>query len=121
MADLAIAAKPRGRLRFAFLLNLTLLGLLLLMWLVLSVTTDSFMTTNNIVNLLRQASLWAVIAIGQTFVIITGGIDLSVGAVVGLSSTVVALLLKADFPIWAAVGLTLALGPSSAPSTPSAS
>ena len=83
MSDLAIAAKPRGRLRFAFLLNLTLLGLLLLMWLVLSVTTDSFMTTNNIVNLLRQASLWAVIAIGQTFVIITGGIDLSVGAVVG--------------------------------------
>ena len=52
---MAVAAKPRGRLRFAFLLNLTLLGLLLLMWLVLSVTTDSFMTTNNIVNLLRQA------------------------------------------------------------------
>ena len=57
MADLAIAAKPRGRLRFAFLLNLTLLGLLLLLWLVLSVTTDSFMTANNIVNLLRQGSL----------------------------------------------------------------
>ena len=60
------------------------------MWCALSVTTDSFMTANNIVNLLRQASLWAIIAIGQTFVIITGGIDLSVGAVVGLSSTVVA-------------------------------
>jgi ribose transport system permease protein len=111
MADIALTSKPKARVRFAFLLNLTLLGLLLLMWALLSATTDSFMTANNIVNLLRQASLWAIIAIGQTFVIITGGIDLSVGAVVGLSSTVVALLLKADVPIWASVVLTLALGP----------
>src|SRR5215213_1194736 len=111
MAEAAIPTPVRPKIRFGFLLSLSLLGLLLLMWFALSVSTDSFFTANNFENLLRQASLWAVIAIGQTFVIITGGIDLSVGAVVGLSSTVVALLLKADFPIWAAVGLTLALGP----------
>ncbi|HLM41149.1 MAG TPA: ABC transporter permease [Microvirga sp.] len=98
------------RVRFGFLLSLSLLGLLLLMWIALSVSTDSFFTANNFENLLRQASLWAIIAVGQTFVIITGGIDLSVGAVVGLSSTIVAMLLKAGVPIWLSIGLTLMSG-----------
>jgi len=43
---------------------------------------------------MRQASLWAIIAVGQTFVIITVGIDLSVGAVVGFSGVVVAMAMK---------------------------
>ena len=105
-------AQPVGgfRVRFGFLLSLSLLGLLLLMWIALALSTDSFFTANNFENLLRQASLWAIIAIGQTFVIITGGIDLSVGAVVGLSSTIVAMLLKAGVPIWLSVGLTLLSG-----------
>jgi ribose transport system permease protein len=110
MAGSVQVATVRPRMRFGFLLNLTLLGLLLLMWAVLAATTQSFATLFNIVNLLRQASLWAIIALGQTFVIITAGIDLSVGAVVGIASTVVALLLKAGVPIWASVAATLAMG-----------
>ena len=108
----AVAARSPSRppLRFGFLLNLTLLGLLLAMWFLLSVSTNSFFTFNNVVNLLRQASLWAIIAVGQTFVIITAGIDLSVGAVVGLASVVVALLLKSGVPIPAAIALTLLMG-----------
>ena len=107
----AVVQPVRGlRVRFGFLLSLSLLGLLLLMWIALAVSTDSFFTANNFENLLRQASLWAIIAIGQTFVIITGGIDLSVGAVVGLSSTIVAMLLKAGVPIWLSIGLTLLSG-----------
>jgi ribose transport system permease protein len=47
MADIALTSKPKARVRFAFLLNLTLLGLLLLMWALLSATTNSFMTANN--------------------------------------------------------------------------
>jgi ribose transport system permease protein len=97
-------------MRFGLLLNLTLLFLLLLMWLLLSLSTDSFMTMGNLSNLMRQASLLAIIAIGQTFVIITAGIDLSVGAVVGLSSVLVAMLMVNDVPIWAAVLLTLLCG-----------
>ena len=92
------------------LLNLTLLGLLLLLWAVLSFTTDSFATHGNFINLMRQASLWTIIAIGETFVIITAGIDLSVGAVVGLSSTLVAMLLTAHVSILASCLLTLLLG-----------
>lgn len=108
-ADIAPAAGRRGA-RFGFLLNLTLLGLLVLMWTALSLSTDSFLTEDNIANLLRQASLWAIIAIGQTFVVITAGIDLSVGAVVGLTSVVVAVLLKAGVPIALAVLLTVLCG-----------
>ncbi|MEO1102980.1 MAG: ABC transporter permease [Pseudomonadota bacterium] len=95
---------------FGFLLSLTLVGLLILMWAALAMTTDSFLTPNNIDNLMRQASLIAIIAIGQTFVIITAGIDLSVGAVVGLTSVVVALLLKSEVPILLAVPLTVMVG-----------
>ena len=92
------------------LLNLTLLGLLLVLWAILSVTTDSFATHGNFTNLMRQASLWTIIAIGETFVIITAGIDLAVGAVVGLSSTVVALLLTSHVSIPVACLITLAGG-----------
>lgn len=59
---------------------------------------------------MRQFSLLAIIAIGQTFVIITAGIDLSVGAVVGLSSVIVSLLLVAGVPVPVAVLLTLLAG-----------
>jgi ribose transport system permease protein len=110
MAEAVVQPVGGMRVRFGFLLSLSLLGLLLLMWIALAVSTDSFFTANNFENLLRQASLWAIIAVGQTFVIITGGIDLSVGAVVGLSSTIVAMLLKAGVPIWLSIGLTLMSG-----------
>ena len=106
----AAVAKSGARGRFAFLLSLTLLGLLLLLWLILGVSTDSFATYGNFVNLMRQASLWTIIAIGQTFVIITAGIDLSVGAVVGLGSTVVAMLMVAGVPISLACLATLVMG-----------
>ena len=110
-APAATGRGPAGhRLQFGFLLNLTLLGLLLLLWLLLTVSTDSFATLGNFTNLLRQASLWSIIAIGQTFVIITAGIDLSVGATVGLTSTVVALMLAAGWPIPLAVVATLLVG-----------
>ncbi|SNB78238.1 monosaccharide ABC transporter membrane protein, CUT2 family [Arboricoccus pini] len=106
----ATGALAGRKLKFGFLLNLTLLGLLVLLWVILGFATENFATYTNITNLLRQASLWAIIAIGQTFVIITAGIDLSVGAVVGLASTVVALLLVQGWPIWAACLVTLLMG-----------
>ena len=107
---LAAARSGARARRFGFLLSLTLLGLLLLLWLVLAVSTRSFATYGNFTNLMRQASLWIIIAIGQTFVIITAGIDLSVGAVVGLASTVVALLLVAHVPIALACLVTILMG-----------
>ena len=112
MSDTTITAAPPRRAGAGInaLLSLTLLGLLLLMWLVLAFSTRTFFTPNNLINLMRQASLWAIIAIGQTFVIITGGIDLSVGAVVGFSGVTLALLVQAGWPLWIALIATLAVG-----------
>lgn len=109
MSTEAIPAEKTKR-NFNALFGLTLLGLLLLMWIVLALATPSFATALNITNLLRQGSLIAILAVGQTFVIITGGIDLSVGAVVGFTTVVVALLINAGWPIWAAVLITLLVG-----------
>jgi ribose transport system permease protein len=100
--------KPKRNYNVLF--GLTLLALLVLLWILLSVATTSFATGNNIANLLRQGSMIAIMAVGQTFVIITGGIDLSVGAVVGFATVVVAMMINAGFPIWVAILVTLLVG-----------
>src|SRR6201986_3562562 len=113
--DVQIAAEvqltaTRNRARIGTLLSLTLVALLGLMWLVLSFSTQSFATPNNIQNLLRQGAMTAILAIGETFVIITAGIDLAVGAIVGFTSVIIAILLTNGFPIWASIGITLLIG-----------
>jgi ribose transport system permease protein len=92
------------------LFGLTLIGLLVGLWVALGLATTSFWTPLNISNLLRQGSMTAILALGETFVIITAGIDLSVGAIVGFAGVIVALLLQAGFPVWAAILVTLAFG-----------
>lgn len=69
-----------------------LVGLLLLC-IVLTFLSDSFFTLDNWLNILRQVSINALIAFGMTFVILTGGIDLSVGSVLALSSAFAAGLM----------------------------
>ncbi len=108
-------APPRNLLaaissRFGSLRSFTLLGLLLAMWIGLAISTSTFLTPTNFVNLARQASLWSIIAMGQTFVLITAGIDLSVGAVIGFSGIVIAMLMHAGVPIPLAIVLTLLVG-----------
>lgn len=67
--------------------NLGLIVALLLIVLVGAITAaDTFLNINNMMVILRQASIIGVISIGMTFVIISGGIDLSVGSVMGLAS-----------------------------------
>ncbi|MBV8174190.1 MAG: ABC transporter permease [Verrucomicrobia bacterium] len=110
MSEAVQLAATKRRARIGTLLSLTLVALLALMWLALAFSTTSFWTFNNITNLLRQGAMIAILAIGETFVIITAGIDLSVGAVVGFASVIVALLLTNGFPIWVAIIITLAIG-----------
>ena len=61
----------------------------------LSFATEAFFTANNILNVLRQASLLFFLASGLTLVILTGGLDLSVGANIGLSACFAATVIKA--------------------------
>ena len=106
----AETAISRGA-RMGGLLSLTLFALLILMWVVLSFTTyGRFWTPINIYNLLRQGALVAILAVGETFVIITAGIDLSVGAIAGFSTVIIAWLLTHNVPIGISIFLTLVLG-----------
>jgi len=61
---------------------------------VLSFASEAFLTTNNLLNVLRQASLLFFMASGLTLVILTANIDLSIGATVGLSACVAATIIK---------------------------
>jgi ribose transport system permease protein len=98
--------KPRISIPFGF----TLVLLLAVLWLALSLTTNTFMTERNLSNLSRQGAMIAILALGETFVIITAGIDLSVGAVAGFITVIVAWLLTHGFAIWASVLISLAFG-----------
>ena len=114
MTNKTVTGAPRASARLNVLLGLTLLVLLLFMWLALSIETTTFWTSNNIANLLRQGAMIAILAIGETFVIITGGIDLSVGAVAGFVSMMVAWLLTHDLgfasSIAGAIAISLTIG-----------
>ena len=72
--------------------------------------SDSFLSVGNINNILRQVSINALIAVGMTFVILTGGIDLSVGAVMALSGTVAAGLMAGGLSGALALPLCLLIG-----------
>lgn len=103
-------AAPPPRRKVNILFGLTLIGLLAFLWIVLGFVTASFWTPLNISNLLRQGAMTAILALGQTFVIITAGIDLSVGAIVGFCTVILAWLLQAGVPVWASILITLLIG-----------
>ncbi|WP_183030235.1 MULTISPECIES: ribose ABC transporter permease [Clostridia] len=86
-----------------------LLGLLLIA-IVLGMMSDSFFTLNNILNLLRQVSVNALIAFGMTFVILTAGIDLSVGSTLALGSALTAGLLAGGMDPFLAICIGLLIG-----------
>ena len=87
----------------------TLAGLLLLC-LILWAATPHFLTVSNLLNVLEQTAINAVIAVGMTFVIISGGIDLSVGSVLAISGIALARLMEAGVPAPAAIAISLAAG-----------
>lgn len=83
-----------------------LIGLVIL-GVVLSVLTDNFLTRDNLMNITRQVAVNAILATGMTIVIISAGIDLSVGSILALSGCAMALSMKsgASIPVGVAVGL----------------
>lgn len=76
-----------------------LLFVLVLMFLVMTIVSNVFLTTNNIINVLRQISINGVLAVGLTFVILTGGIDLSVGSLVAVTSVIAGNLLEKEMNV----------------------
>lgn len=86
-----------------------LLGLLLII-IIISFMSPSFLTATNIFNVLRQVSISALIAFGMTFVILTGGIDLSVGSTLALTGAISAGLLAGGMDPFLAMLIGLLLG-----------
>lgn len=79
-----------------------------------AIADDAFLTWGNNVNLMQRIAPLILVAIGQTFVLISGGIDLSVGSIIGLSNVVAATLPYSDVPLnyglWLVVPLLVASG-----------
>ena len=87
-----------------------LIGFCLLLGLFLSLRTGIFFTGRNLINILEANSFKLLLAIGMTFVIASGGIDLSVGSILSLSAIFTALCMKQNIPVWLAILVGLLSG-----------
>ncbi len=90
-------------------LELRMLGLTFAIAAVLSVLSPYFLTETNIFNILDQSVVIGIVSVGMTFVILTGGIDLSVGSVAGMTGVILGLALQ-HMPIYAAIPLAVLSG-----------
>jgi len=108
-----IETLPDARRHGSFHLSpeLGALSALLIIGLILTFANKYFLTASNMINLSRQVSIMAIVAVGMTMVIISGGIDLSVGSIVSVSGVVVAgLIYNNHVPSVIAVPIVLCLG-----------
>jgi len=87
----------------------TLFGLIILGF-ILSILSPFFLTISNLLNVVEQSSINAIIAVGMTFVIITAGIDLSVGSILAFAGVIMASLLHANLPFPLAILTGLLVG-----------
>jgi len=83
---------------------------LLIIIIFLSIFTKSFLTTSNIMQVLRQAAVYSIMATGMTFVIITGGIDLSQGSVLALCCVTSAFTINSTGNMWLGIIVAILTG-----------
>lgn len=104
----------RRRLSLGNLRQFGLIAALLVVMVAFAFASDHFLTVSNLMNVVRQMSVTAIVAVGMTFVIISGGIDLSVGAIVAFSGVIAADVLartgSAPLAVVTALGVGLMAG-----------
>lgn len=100
----------RGRSWKQFLLDNKPVVVLLILIVTMSFLSDRFLTWSNIITVLRQTSINAVIATGMTFAILIGGIDLSVGSVLAITGAIAASLVASGMNIIFVIIITLLIG-----------
>jgi ribose transport system permease protein len=105
-----LAAAKRKDLRRSLIQLAGMLPVLILICILFAVLSPNFLTENNIVNVVRQASINIVLAAGMTFVILTSGIDLAVGSVLGLTAVMAVVVSLVPGFGWAAVPAALLTG-----------
>jgi len=97
--------------RLRSILNSSLVGVALIALVVyFSIASPYFFTSTNWYHILQDVAVVAILAVGQAYIIITAGIDLSQGSVISLSGVVSALIMTTGHPIWIAIIAGLAIG-----------
>ncbi|GAB3811479.1 ABC transporter permease [Tessaracoccus terricola] len=96
--------------RFKLPDELGILGVLVLVAIAMAIMSPRFATTGNLTVLLENGVVVAFLALGQTFVLLTGGIDLSVGSNIALTGMLAALTMAAGFPWWVAIIVAVLAG-----------
>jgi ribose/xylose/arabinose/galactoside ABC-type transport system permease subunit len=90
---------------------LTVIGLIILLILIGAIVSDRFGTMSNAANILEQATALALISLGQTLVVITGGIDLSIGSLISLTSVLLSGITNGDpTMMYGALAVVIGLG-----------
>ena len=114
MAEEFLRAQPaqvRRVVLFQFVGRSGLLGVLVLLCISAAVISPAFLQLANLINVLRQMSLYGIVSIGMTFVVLTAGIDLSVGSTVGIVAIVITQILNdTSLPPWLALGIGIIVG-----------
>lgn len=91
--------------------NIGIIAVLVILFVILSFISPVFLTSSNLITVLQQITINVFLALGMTLVIILGGIDLSVGAIVALSGTLtVGFIVNSGMPVYAAILLGVLLG-----------
>lgn len=105
-----LAAPKRKDIRRSLIQVAGMLPVLILICILFAVLSPNFLTENNIINVVRQASINIVLAAGMTFVILTGGIDLAVGSVLGFTAVIAVVVSLVPGLSWAAIPAALLAG-----------
>jgi len=107
---MTVNEKLFGSTKAYFKRNSGILVGLLALCIVISIGSRSFLTYENIMNVLRQIAQNMFLASGMTMILIAGGIDLSVGATVGFVGVVVGTMIKSNIPIYVCILTCLVIG-----------
>ena len=83
--------------------EMLLVGILVILFIFFSLTSPVFLKTDTLMKLLKQASIYGIIAIGMVFVITSSGIDISVGSVVGLSGIIVSMCMLSGMGVMVSI------------------
>jgi ribose transport system permease protein len=104
------AAPGEKKVSLEWIRSVSVLAGVALLFIIFSVLTSSFYQPANLLDILLQSSINTMIAVGMTLVVMTRGIDLSVGSVVGLSSMIAASILPQNLLLGAVAGMLVGLG-----------
>lgn len=95
-----------------FLIKYRVFVIFAVLFIIMALSSDFFLSKANLLNMLRQLSINGILAVGMTFVLITGGIDLSVGAILTFSAMVGCSFIEKDdpYPVITAIAIALSIG-----------